>query len=280
MGTGIASSTLLNAPYCRELLTWEWGGILIFDFILSIPTTLFFLFLLMQLRKALNKLYETESLIMSTYYGFLWGVCIFNIARCLLDFFVPIPLVLFEVLYLIANGTVIFIEVSVVVFMSHGYAMSGREAIQRTLWITGILCGLYVLVQAILMFGVQIHLYTVHTGGSALYWMITCGIFAIVYATLLILTRTSFRDRLPAPAFFYYYIGFLLALNAVKMIGYFFVFFGADIGFCFIDLQLLLYFSSYAPVLYICFLKDFFKEVVLPEHYMEMHKNNFLDSDT
>jgi hypothetical protein len=64
---------IIDEPFCKDLLTYKLGnGVMIFELLEGIPTFVFFIYMVYKLRSSLNKLYETESLIMSTYYGFLW----------------------------------------------------------------------------------------------------------------------------------------------------------------------------------------------------------------
>jgi len=270
----------LKNGWCKEFINWKWNEVKIFDLILCLPTALFLIFLLLNLRISWRKLVETESLIMSTYYGFLWCVCLYNLARCLFLYFFPGPTVLHNILYLISNFVLIFVEISVVVFMSHGHMVSGREALTRTVLITGIITSLYSVVQAILTFGLGIELFPMDEGASSLFWLISCAVFTMTYTIIIVLPKTSLRDRLPARPSFYHYVSFLLSLNLMEAFGATLVYSGMDGGFCFVDLAMFGYYSLYAPLLYFCFLREFFKEVVLPDAFMEMSKSGFLDSDT
>jgi len=139
---------VFETPYCKDFLIWNWKGIEVFDLFLCLPTTVFVIFLIIKLRSALRKLYETESLIMSTYYSFIWSVSIFNILRCLLNYFLKEPDIVYNILFLLSNFILVFLEISVVVFMSHGYMVSGREAIHRTIVITVAICLVYITIQA------------------------------------------------------------------------------------------------------------------------------------
>jgi len=270
-----------DMPYCKEFITWEYNGVNVYDLCLTIPTTCFLLFLLFKLRSSIRKLLETESMIMSTYYGFLWCVCLFNISRSLLNYVVPNNPMLYNSLFMIANFILIFVEVSVVVFMSHGHMVSGREAIQRTVWITAAICVIYIVLQAVFLFGLGLQLYQpTSDSGVQLYWFILGTVFALGYLIILILPKTSLKDRLPARPAFYHYVGLLFALNITKALGSILIFAGGDIGFCFVDLGVFGYFSLYAPTLYICFLQDFFGDMTLSDGYVEMEKSGYLDTDT
>jgi len=279
---GSTASEIFNTPYCRDLMMeWKIGGeVGVFDLLLCIPSTMFLIFLLAKLRSSIRKLLETESLIMSTYYGFLWFVCLFNIGRSLLDYFFPNPPVLYDLLFLITNFILVFVEVSVVVFMSHGYMVSGREAITRTIWITLVIGAVYTIVQAIMIFGLHLQLFKPVEKSVMLYWIIISLLFTVLYFIILLLPRTSMKDKLPARPSFYRYVGFLFALNLIKAIGDVMVFVNVDIGYCFIDLGIFGYYALYAPILYVCFLQEFFRDVILSDGYVEMEKSGYLDSDT
>jgi len=279
---GTTTAAIFNTPYCRELLMdWKIGGTVgVFDLLLCLPSVMFLIFLLAKLRSSIRKLLETESLIMSTYYGFLWFVCLFNIGRSLLNYFFPNPPVLYYLLFLITNFVLVFIEVSVVVFMSHGYMVSGREAITRTIWITLIIGVIYTMIQAIMIFGLHVQLFKPVEKPVMLYWVLISFLFTGMYLVILILPKTRFKDKLPARPSFYHYVGFLFALYLVKGIGDLIVFVNVGIGYCFIDLGIFGYYALYAPMLYIFFLQEFFRDVILSDGYVEMEKSGYLDTDT
>lgn len=110
----MVSSLETKVDYCKEILEWKWRGVVIGDIVVFVPTVLFFLFLLFRLRTSVKyvqkgwmsracsvafvfsrysfcrrKLQATESLIMSTYYAFLWCVSIYNMVRIMVNYFFP-----------------------------------------------------------------------------------------------------------------------------------------------------------------------------------------------
>lgn len=78
-----------------------------------------------------------------------------------------------------------------------------------------------------------------------MYWFVINTIFAIVYLIILILPKTSLKERLPGSIFhvpsslthlearpsFYHYVGFLFALNLIRAIGEIIVFGGLALGY-------------------------------------------------
>jgi uncharacterized protein involved in response to NO len=125
---------------------------------------------------------------------------------------------------------------------------------------------------------------------SSLYWFIVSILFVIAYSAILILPKTSYGEQLPGKkndlnhfddllaksSNYYYYVGFLLCLYCFKCVGNLLIFASVDMGYCLADLESFLYYASFAPLLYVCFLRDFFKEVAWPDYLYEMH----MDSDT
>jgi len=279
MGIVTNYQEILELPYCKDLLNYEWNGLPLFDLILLIPTLIFLLFLLWNLKKSLRKLKESESMIISTYYKFIWIVCVFNIVKCLIIITTLQTPFIFDFLYLISNSLLIFLEISVVVLMSYGYMVTGREAMQHTAFISFIVTLFYFTIQCIAKYIFEVPLFNMTTT-SALFWFIIGSIFMISYATVMILPSTCLKDKLPARPSYYHYVGFLLSLYSIRTLGSALIFFGANIGFCLVDIQMLIYYSLFAPVLYICFMRDFFKDIFLPDYFVEMRKSGFFDSDT
>lgn len=275
-----AALGLIDVPYCKELYLLEWHGLRPFFLVLLVPPIGFLGFLLVRLRASLNKLSESDTLIMPTYYGFLWIAGVLGFLRPLVEFLQPEPVILYDILYLTFNFCFLFIHGSVVVFMSHENMVSGREALSRTTLITLLLAAAYSSIQIILLSAVGVRLYTFSKAAS-MYWMIITLAFSVVLGALLILPRfEALRDRFPARPALYQYVGFLFFLYFLRWFGSLLIFIDVDLGFCFIDLEQLVLFTLYAPLLYFFFMKDFFREVVLPQTYMEMSKSGYLDTDT
>jgi len=68
----------LETTVCKTAYDYEIRGIPLFDLVTSVPLLFFLLYLLWNLKSSIQKLRETDSLIMSTYYGFVWSVVLYN----------------------------------------------------------------------------------------------------------------------------------------------------------------------------------------------------------
>lgn len=113
-------------------------------------------------------------------------------------------------------------------------------------------------------------------GDPAIYEVISSAALCIIYMAIVILPYTRFRNKVPERKSFYIYVLFLIALNALQVIGSVLIFLCVGVGICVVSISQvsetrtnmllistwlqLLYFSCYAPVLYLCFLKDFFQK--------------------
>ena len=142
----------LDSSFCGDLTRASIAGtdVPIFYVVVAIPTLLFALYLLFHLRGSIRKLRESESLIMSTYYGFCLGVLAFNIGRIIWSLTFPTwdPSGLsYDIISIVINFVLIFVEVSVLIFLSENYAISGREAIPKTVWISVFIALIYAGVQ-------------------------------------------------------------------------------------------------------------------------------------
>jgi len=277
-----ASLGFLDWPGCSSLYDSTWQNVSIVALAGFIPVALFVCYLLWFLQDSLRKLRQSESLIMSTYYGFLWSVCIFNAVRCLFNVMALYdPRLVDQLVFLMFSSAVIFLEVAVVVFMAHGNAVTGREAIRKTMQISGTAGSVFFSVEVVLMFGLGVPLHS-FSGYSSLFWFISSFLFAVAYLVILILPKTSIASdifHVVRPTF-YHYVGFLLALYVLLAIGSIFIFVGLDSGYCITMTSSFAYNAFYAPILYICFLRDFFKDVQVSEPLLEMHLGGYADSDS
>lgn len=57
---------------------------LLYNVATALPTSLFVLFLFTRLRSSVQKLLNSRSYIMRTYYTFIWVICVLNLCWCLL----------------------------------------------------------------------------------------------------------------------------------------------------------------------------------------------------
>jgi len=276
---------MVNASFCYELLELRMYGLQIFEFTIGLPCIFFVLFMLWRVKSALDKLRQTESLIISTYYTFVWVVSVTQLARFV--FFSVVSHVeknpWVYVFILPVNFLLVFTEISVVIHKSHRYTVSGREALKQTALISGIISSATVALQATLVFMFSANLWPPDGPNRkeiSLFWAIYHCFWFVLYCLTLIVPHTKYKNYLPRQPTFFNYIRAMFLTHIIQIIGNFLIYTDFDFGFCLTDVGFFLFYSLFGPLLYYCFLYEFFRDINLPSYYQEMIYNGYLDTDT
>jgi Predicted membrane protein len=118
------------------------------------------------------------------------------------------------------------LQVSVVVFLLHGYVSSSSAALRRTLLISGAISVVSTALEGIFIWPLHIQLYT-FTGSDHdvirgdmvwskwAFWVANSLAFSVVYLGLMLLPLTRWRDLLPSKDMFHYYVRILFGVNLV-----------------------------------------------------------------
>jgi hypothetical protein len=120
------------------------------------------------------------------------------------------------------------LQVSVVVFLLHGYVASSAAALKRTLLISGAFAAVDTVLQAVFIWSLNIQLYTFAGEEPTMlrgdmvwqkwaFWVANACLFMLVYLGLLLLPLTRWRDLLPSKDMFHYYVRILFAINLVRL---------------------------------------------------------------
>lgn len=262
---------------------------LLYNVAITFPTLLFVLFLFTRLHSSVQKLSNSRSYIMRTYYTFLWVICVLNLCWCLLktqQLRNHDKETAWNIMSLSIRFGLVLLEVSVVVFLFQGYLISGWGALLRTLLFSGIFATADALVMAVVTFGFGVPLFTVQDDAGDWpkwgFWLFQNLFFAAVYAGILTLPYTGWRDRLPARPSFYWYVMILFILNGLDGLGSLLLGFGASFGYCVYGFAGFAYHSLYPPLLYTTFLADFLREEEMQmgdAYYSEMKDAGYFDGD-
>jgi len=256
---------------------------------MGLPTACFVAFLAWGARRAARRLRRARSPLMSTYYAFLWVVCGVNVLRCGVQLWQQHPeeeAPVADALWLVTRFALNFLEVSVVVFLAQGYNSSGRDALVRTLAVSGGFAAVDVALKALLMYGAGVPLFSGDQGLGAGarrekwgYWSAHTALYAAGYGLVTALPHTRWRDCLPAKASFYRYAAALAAVNFFGLCGALALVGGAGGGYCLYGGANLVYYAAYPPLLYVTFLQDFLAEdgEVDEEYYSELRDAGFFD---
>jgi len=281
----------LHLEYCHEGLTYDIeGAISVFSILALIPTLFFLAFLLFTIKKAMIRLNESDSMVNSIYYVFVWGVVSFNVGRLVLLIIAhvqPDPQALFSVLFIFVHSVLLFIEFSVVVFMSHKFTFTGREALPRSIMISLAVSSFFGFMELICVFALKMNIFTPkdEDGRAQIYWFAENLFLSLIYLAIMVLPKTPLAHFFQFPEFrskphFYYYVMFLFFLNGLQSFGALLALLPLSIGTCFSDIGRLIYYYTYVPLLYWAFLRDFFRQVTLSSEYSEMMSSGYFDSDT
>ncbi|XP_043742101.1 transmembrane protein adipocyte-associated 1 isoform X4 [Cervus elaphus] len=102
--------------------------------------------------------------------------------------------------------------------------------------------------------------FNIYGHGGRQFWLVSSCFFFVVYSLVVVLPKTQLKERisLPSRRSFYVYAGILALLNLVQGLGS--ALLCADIieGLCCVDATTFLYFSFFAPLIYVAFLRGFF----------------------
>uniref|UniRef100_A0A8C9EV43 Integral membrane protein GPR175 n=1 Tax=Pavo cristatus TaxID=9049 RepID=A0A8C9EV43_PAVCR len=143
--------------------------------------------------------------------------------------------------------------------------LESKSSVKRVLAITTVLSLAYSVTQGTLeILYPDAHLsaedFNIYGHGGRHFWLASSCFFFLVYSFVVILPKTPLKDRisLPSRKSFYVYAGILAVLNLVQGLGSALLCVDIIEGLCCVDATTFLYFSFFAPLIYVAFLKGFF----------------------
>ncbi|XP_056294425.1 transmembrane protein adipocyte-associated 1 homolog [Pseudoliparis swirei] len=259
-----------NPHQCLQVLYEDIGDLRVrfWDILLLVPNVAFFMFLMWKLPSARAKIRLTSSPIFVTFYLLVFVVAAVGITRAVVSMTVSASsaaTIIDKVLWEITRFFLLAIELSVVILgLAFGH-LESKSSIKRVLAITAVLALGYSITQGTLeILYPDNHLsaedFNIYGHGGRHFWLASSCFFFLVYSLIVILPKTPLRERisLPSKRSFYVYAGILSLLNLVQGLGS--ALLCADIkeGLCCVDVTTFLYFSTFAPLIYVTFLKGFF----------------------
>ncbi|XP_019574163.2 transmembrane protein adipocyte-associated 1 isoform X2 [Rhinolophus sinicus] len=273
-GTTALSPTLvpnISVPHRCLLLLYEDIGtsrVRYWDLLLLIPNVLFFIFLLWKLPFARAKICITSSPIFITFYILVFVVALVGIARAVVSMTVSTSnaaTVADKILWEITRFFLLAIELSVVILgLAFGH-LESKSSIKRVLAITTVLSLAYSVTQGTLeIMYPDTHLsaedFNIYGHGGRQFWLVSSCFFFLVYSLVVVLPKTPLKERisLPSRRSFYVYAGILALLNLLQGLGSALLCVDIIEGLCSVDATTFLYFSFFAPLIYVAFLRGFF----------------------
>lgn len=268
--TAISETNITVPHHCLRVLYEDIynSRVRYWDVALLIPNVLFLVFLLWKLPSARAKIHATSSPMFTTFYILVFVVAVVGIIRAVVSMTVSSSsgvVIIDKILWEITRFFVLAIELSVIILgLAFGH-LESRSSVKRVLAITTVLSLLYSIIQGTLeILYPDKHLsaddFNIYGHGGRHFWLVSSLIFFLIYSLIVILPKTRLSERffLPSRKSFYVYAGILSFLNLLQGIGS--ALLSADIieGLCCVDATTLLYFSLFAPLIYMTFLKSFF----------------------
>ncbi|XP_052781583.1 transmembrane protein adipocyte-associated 1 homolog [Mya arenaria] len=244
----------------------------VWDLIILIPNALFLMFLLWTMKPAISRLRQLSSPIVTAFFTLVFMVSVISVLRCVVAMTVNASVITGDitdkVIWLVLRFFLLATEISVVIFgLAFGH-LDSQTSIRRVLLVTFFFAFIYSCVQGGLEFGYpdpKFHVnsknYDIFAHGGMIFWMTSSIFFFIVYSFIYILPWTKLKDRLnlPSKRAFYVYVLVLACLDVTQAVGSSLLY--ADIlnGMCVVDLTTYLYFTCFHPLVYLTFLREFFK---------------------
>ncbi|XP_051874524.1 transmembrane protein adipocyte-associated 1 homolog [Pristis pectinata] len=264
------AANITQPHQCLVVLFEDIGGsrVRFWDVFLLIPNVLFFAFLLWKLPSARAKIRATSSPIFTTFYILVFVVATVGITRAIVSMTVSasdVAVVTDKILWEISRFFLLATELSVIILgLAFGH-LESNSSIKRVLSITTVLALGYSITQGTLeILYPDAHLssedFNVYGHGGRHFWLASSSFFFLVYSMIVILPKTPLRERisLPSKKSFYVYAGTLSVLNLIQGIGSALLCANIAAGLCCVDATTFLYFSLFAPLMYVTFLKGFF----------------------
>lgn len=255
---------------CLQVLYEDIGEsrVRFWDILLLVPNVAFFVFLMWKLPSARAKIRLTSSPIFVTFYLLVFVVAAVGITRAIVSMTVSASsaaTIVDKVLWEITRFFLLAIELSVIILgLAFGH-LESKSSIKRVLAITAVLALAYSITQGTLeILYPDSHLsaedFNIYGHGGRHFWLASSCFFFLVYSLIVILPKTPVRERisLPSKRSFYVYAAILSLLNLVQGLGSALLCAGVIEGLCCVDVTTFLYFSAFAPLIYVTFLKGFF----------------------
>ncbi|XP_061912136.1 transmembrane protein adipocyte-associated 1 homolog isoform X1 [Entelurus aequoreus] len=265
------SESNISKPHrCLQVLYEDVGNsrVRFWDLLLLVPNVAFLVFLMWKLPSARAKIRLTSSPIFITFYLLVFVVAAVGITRAIVSMTVSASssaTIIDKVLWEITRFFLLAIELSVVILgLAFGH-LESKSSIKRVLAITAVLALAYSITQGTLeILYPDSHLsaedFNIYGHGGRHFWLASSCFFFLVYSLIVILPKTPVRERisLPSKRSFYVYAAILSLLNFIQGLGS--ALLCADVieGLCCVDVTTFLYFSAFAPLIYVTFLKGFF----------------------
>lgn len=271
---------VITEPICQAILYDDIGDsmVRVWDLIILIPNAVFLIFLLWKSRYAIGKLHSTNSPIFTAFSVLVSVVAVISVLRCIVSMTVNASVlagdIADKILWLVLRFFLLSTELSIVIFgLAFGH-LDSKKSIQMVLLVTSCIGLVYSCTQGTLEFiypDPQFHVskdtnstvqdFDIFGHGGMIFWLTSSLFFFLIYTSISILPWTNLREKmsLPPKKSFYMYCAFLALLNLAQAVGSGLLYGAILEGMCVVDVTTYVYFTCFAPLVYLVFLRKFFR---------------------
>jgi len=268
-----------KASSCKRILYETVGQhTRVWDVLILIPNLAFLAFLIIRFRQARRRLSETNAPVLSAFHCLVCASTLVSVARSVIAI-VSCNVgghaafngqAADKVLWVILRACLLATEISVLAFALLSGHLDSKASIRRVVLVASTASFLFSAIQMGLEFGQPDTAFKINNDqqlfghGGRVFWSISSGLFALVYATVLVLPYLpcSHWVMVPHKRSFYYYVTFLLLLNVVQAVGAGMAESASNAvnnpGLCFVNMTTYVYFVAFTPIVYFAFLAQFF----------------------
>ncbi|CAD5218317.1 unnamed protein product [Bursaphelenchus okinawaensis] len=250
------------------------------DLAILVPNLLFLLFLLLKCGNMRRKLRHTSSPLFRAFFFLVYATTLLNITRAGISmaftYSDPFGRFINEIIWFSLKFLALTTELAVLAFGLLLGPLDSARNLRKALFFVVVFSGVHAAIQMILQFRIwNTHFFVetlrifAHDGMG--FWMISSGIFAMVYALACCFPMICCR-RVCAPrrCSFHSYCMLMALFNIVQALGVVLLLLHTKDGLCVTDGTGLLYFTFYGPLVYFVFLRRSLNSKSFP---YRQHKN-------
>jgi len=269
-----------KASSCKRILYETVGDhTRVWDVLILIPNLAFLAFLIIRFRAARRRLGETHAPVLSAFHALVCVSTLVSVARSLIAI-VSCNVgghaafngqAADKVLWVTLRAFLLATEISVLAFALLSGHLDSKASIKRVVLVASTASFVFSAIQMGLEFGQPDTAFKINKDqqlfghGGRVFWSLSSGLFALVYATVLALPYLpgcSHWVMVPHKRSFYYYVTFLFFLNVVQAVGAGMAESASNAvnnpGLCFVNMTTYVYFVAFTPIVYFAFLAQFF----------------------
>ncbi|KAJ5074577.1 transmembrane protein adipocyte-associated 1 [Anaeramoeba ignava] len=234
-----------------------------------VPPVIYLFVLLIKLPLAIRRFKQAGLKILIWFYVMTWIIVLLLILQALFDRILVVELV--------TNSMIYFSQFMVLTYMMFGI-LKPKKALFSTLITSAIFTSVITITQLSFMELNEGFFFNSKNQDTVqhVFWSTFNGSFAIIYAILIFLPHfKKFEKWLPAKDLFYAFLFLLFVKNALFSFGHFSILDSSSVGYCYIDISVIIFNTFYIPFWYFTFLHGFMMSDAIPVYYHKLLISEF-----